>query len=121
VSVATREREAPPVPRRDWVDYAACWGMDLSLFYGSAGVPLLGRAADPGRAVCESCPVRRDCLIDALVEIAAPGGHHQLLGLRAGYLSHELRSTLRRFGWDVVAALAAHDAGTFYRHPRRKS
>ena len=58
--------------------------------------------------------MRRDCLIDALAE-------QEFLGLRGGYLGHELRSTLRRVGWDLAAAVAAYDAGDFYRHPRRRT
>jgi WhiB family redox-sensing transcriptional regulator len=96
-----------------WREEAACKGKDFSLFFGNDGVPLLGKAAVAGRAVCARCPVRRDCLIDALV-------YQEFLGLRAGYLGHELRSTLRRHGWDIAAAVAAYDAGDFYQHPRRK-
>jgi WhiB family redox-sensing transcriptional regulator len=102
-----------PRPTRDWRDDVACRGKDLSLFYGNDGQPLLGRAALPGRRVCAVCPVRRDCLIDALAE-------HEFLGLRAGFLGHELRSTLKRFGGDLAAAVAAYDAGAFYQAPRRR-
>lgn len=112
MSVAV-EISITPRPTAYWLEQAACRDKDLSLFYGSDTTPLLGKAALPGRTICAHCPVRRDCLIDTLTQ-------EEFLGLRAGFLGHELRSTLRRFGWDLAAAIAAYDAGVFYQAPRRR-
>ena len=103
-----------PRPTLFWQERAACKGKPSSLFFGTDGTPLLGKAAREGRVLCARCPVRRDCLIDALEQ-------QEFLGLRGGYLGHELRSTLRRHGWNVAAAVAAYDAGSFYQHPRRRA
>ena len=102
-----------PLARRDWGDDAACRTEDVSLFYGSGKVPLTGKAALPGRAVCSRCPVRRDCLIDAVRK-------REFIGMRAGFLGHELRHTLETLGWSVADAVAAYDAGAFHQ-PRRRT
>jgi len=104
---AMLERAAAPLrPGRDWGWDAICVGADPSLFFGSKEVPLAGSTTIPGRTLCGSCPVQRDCLIDALLE-------KDFRGLRAGYLGHERRHTLRRTG-SIEAALADFDAGVFY-------
>lgn len=47
-------------PNTEWMDEAACKGRALTEFFPPVG----GSAA--GRACCQVCPVRRDCLEFAL-------------------------------------------------------
>lgn len=57
----------------DWHDDAACRGMDVSLFF-----PTVGRyqVAQRAQRICERCPVREECLADAL----ATGTQHGVWG-----------------------------------------
>ncbi len=71
-----------PVPRRDWRDDAACLTADPELFF-----PLPGADDSAARGYCAACPVRVECLQDALAK--GDGG------IRGG-LSEEARSQLRR-------------------------
>lgn len=48
-------------PSRSWHDLAACRGVDPDLFF-----PQRGESLDPARAICATCPVRVDCLEEAL-------------------------------------------------------
>ena len=101
-----------PATRSDWQWDAACMGKDIRLFYGSDQHPLTGKATRPGRAICTGCAVRLECLIDALSK-------REFIGMRAGFLGHELRRTLRRNGWSIPAALEEYDRGTFGKEIRR--
>ena len=93
--------------RAHWGDDAACVGKPPELFYGSEKVPFTGRAATaPGRAICASCPVARDCLLESL-------RLREWVGLRAGFLGHERRDVLIRHHGDVASAIADYDAGIF--------
>jgi WhiB family transcriptional regulator, redox-sensing transcriptional regulator len=58
-----------------WQELAACAGMDVNLFFPqeNIGGPHEGRGVrgerermNKARAVCALCPVRRDCLMDAI-------------------------------------------------------
>lgn len=108
-------RTAPAVmlPRAYWQDDAACLGKPLELFFGSEDTPLTPAQAQAGRALCMSCPVRRDCLLDALLT-------NERAGLRGGYLGYERKHALARYKGSVQSAMAAYDAGSFYRPVRRK-
>lgn len=44
-----------------WRDLAECRGMGPALFYPAQGEPM-----DNAKAVCAECPVRAECLEDAL-------------------------------------------------------
>lgn len=62
----------PPTPRGgDWRDEAVCVDVDTTLFY-VPGAPIgweteLGKwQATEARAICSACPVRNQCLADAL-------------------------------------------------------
>lgn len=70
-------------PRSSWLHRAACRGAPPALFWGRT-------ATTRKRAVelCERCPVRRDCLLDAFV--LPPGG-----GIRAGTSEKERRLLMR--------------------------
>ena len=66
--VIYRERPA-------WYDDAACRGIDPALFYPGPGDVVVARQA---RAVCDVCPVQRQCLSHAL----ACQEHHGIWGGR---------------------------------------
>lgn len=44
-----------------WRDMAACLGMDTEIFF-----PRKGGTAEKAKEVCSGCPVRAECLDDAL-------------------------------------------------------
>jgi len=46
---------------RNWVDMAACRGLDSTIFY-----PLTDDEADPAKLVCSGCPVAEECLEHAI-------------------------------------------------------
>lgn len=45
-----------------WQDYAACYGLDIDLFFLKQGGTLSQKVVD----ACETCPVREKCLTHAL-------------------------------------------------------
>lgn len=45
----------------DWRDLALCAEIDPELWF-----PEKGESARPAKRVCRACPVRRECLADAL-------------------------------------------------------
>lgn len=53
-----------PVPDAVWTPMAACLGMDQAVFYPE-GYGQGSRTAE-ARMKCRGCPVRRECLVDAL-------------------------------------------------------
>ena len=44
-----------------WQDSAACIGADTAIFFPESGDPV-----GPAKALCRACPVREQCLTDAL-------------------------------------------------------
>ncbi|MEO9223369.1 MAG: WhiB family transcriptional regulator [Acidimicrobiales bacterium] len=46
-----------------WRKHAACSGLDPAIFYPNSEYE---EEAEPAKAVCEACPVRKDCLEYAL-------------------------------------------------------
>ncbi len=58
----------PTMPRWGWQADAACFGMNVDLFFGRDGEPAAEREARERRAVaiCGGCPVRDACLDHAL-------------------------------------------------------
>lgn len=70
--------------RPAWHAEAACAGAELDVFF-----PPLGRSAREAKAVCSGCPVRVQCLDEALVD---PDLDH---GVRGGLSARE-RTRLRR-------------------------
>ncbi len=44
-----------------WQDSAACIGADTAIFFPESGDPV-----GPAKALCRACPVREQCLADAL-------------------------------------------------------
>lgn len=49
---------------QDWVKQAACRGMDTNFFFPERGE--ICKTNNPIKAVCDRCPVRRECLEYAL-------------------------------------------------------
>ena len=55
----------------EWVEQALCREIGHELFF-----PEKGESAEPAKQVCAKCPVRRECLEDAL----ATGARYGVLG-----------------------------------------
>lgn len=51
---------------RRWWDHAACKGMPLDLFIFEHGEPQINKKIKDAKAVCATCPVRTQCLEEAL-------------------------------------------------------
>lgn len=85
-----RARAGQPIPEvqdRDWASKAACKSLPLSMFFPSAkGKAPKDPWAEP-RKVCDRCPVRDDCLADALRDESVRGAH----GMRGGLTPSERR------------------------------
>jgi WhiB family transcriptional regulator, redox-sensing transcriptional regulator len=75
-----------------WWDHAACQGRDVEFFFAPGHNPGV-------KQVCASCPVRRECLADALesekADYIAVG---RLYGVRGGLLPVERIRMLRNEG-----------------------
>jgi WhiB family redox-sensing transcriptional regulator len=69
-----------------WRQLAACRGRDTDAFYVSKDVL---HPPDEIREVCESCPVRADCLFEALV--------HREQGVWGGTTERQRKLLLRRY------------------------
>jgi|SRR5579872_3411863 len=82
-----------------WQDRALCEGEDPEVFF-----PRPGRGADRARALCAACPVRPECLADALENSARHGPG--LYGIWGGTTERERRRLRRKTGGDVTAAVA---------------
>ena len=73
---------------RGWRTRAACLDVDPELFFPTAeSGPAYGTQVTAAKAVCAGCPVRTECLIEALARIP--------YGIAGGLTSHE-RDQLRR-------------------------
>ncbi len=83
-----RQRPNHPEPVRAWRDRAACRDVDPELFYPAAeDGPSLRAQVTAAKAVCAGCPVRVECLAEALARIP--------YGVAGGLTEHERRQ-LRR-------------------------
>jgi WhiB family redox-sensing transcriptional regulator len=81
-----------------WRDVAACRGQPTSWFFAErGGVPTTANAL----AICRGCPVRLDCLDDAL---AFEAGERVAFGVRAGFTAAERIAMIRRRPRVVVTA-----------------
>lgn len=69
--------------RPGWHAEAACRGEDLSVFF-----PVRGDSSKPAKAICERCPVRTECLEEALADLELD------FGVRGGMSARE-RKALR--------------------------
>lgn len=70
----------------NWRDRAACVGRDVNYFFAKPGTEM----ADAALSMCETCPVRDQCLEDALAY--DPADDH---GIRGG-LTERARRKLRK-------------------------
>jgi hypothetical protein len=72
-----------------WRERAACRDVDPELFFPTAkpGTPAHDRQAAPAKKVCRRCPVREQCLTDALARLPH--------GVAGGLTEHE-REQIRR-------------------------
>lgn len=69
----------------DWRQEAACFGTDINMWY-----PGPEANTEIQRRICEGCPVKKECLSDALTY-----DDWDDYGYRAG-LSHRARNKMRR-------------------------
>lgn len=95
--------EPPARPDGGWRDRSACRGEDTERWF-----PISAARFDTGAmAICEGCPVRRDCARHAQDTAS--------VGLWAGFLLPEQKGELDRFLTDPVAAAVAAEPepGTF--------
>lgn len=105
ISIATLSGERTPgagptpqpgaAPGNLWTAVAACAGMDPDIFHPHGkGNALYIRA----RAVCARCPVRAQCLAEALaVEVSRTGEYRH--GMWGGLTPDERASLYRRSRW----------------------
>jgi WhiB family transcriptional regulator, redox-sensing transcriptional regulator len=68
-----------------WREHAACAGKDPDMFF-----PGRGEATAPAKKVCNSCPVKADCLDHALT-------HREAFGIWAGTSERERRVLRRQY------------------------
>ena len=73
----------------EWMQRAACKGMDPEIFFPEAAH---GPAGDEARAVCETCPVRVQCLEYALANVEPDG----IWGGKTWRQRRKIRSDRRR-------------------------
>ena len=98
--------------RREWRSRAACLGVDPELFFPAAETgPVYDAQVSAAKAVCRPCPVRAECLAEALTRIP--------YGIAGGLTEDERRALGRRPGRADSAAQrpvsterAAERAGT---------
>lgn len=69
-----------------WHSLAACLGSDPSLWF-----PQAGESADEAKAICTTCPVRDDCLNDAM-------NNRDMHGIRGGLSVRERRRLAHSLG-----------------------
>ncbi|MEU2657148.1 WhiB family transcriptional regulator [Streptomyces sp. NPDC007325] len=80
-----------------WRAAAACQEVDPDLFFPvGLGSPALAQAEE-AKKVCRRCPVRRQCLSEALAEPQPPAG------VWGGLTEAERRSLRRRSGREAAA------------------
>lgn len=107
---------AVPGTANRWRAAAACAGLDLSMFYtertGTARAAL---------AVCAACPVRAECLADAL-DAERQVSIQEIFGVRGGMSAIGRRKLLgaeRTRAIRARVALCGTDSG-YYRHRRER-
>ena len=78
-----------PVRGEHWQARAACAGMDTEMFYPPGHHPAIDHVWDEPRAVCLDCPVRDECLADAVE-------HRDAWGMRGGLVPSQLDRIMQR-------------------------
>ena len=91
MSQVRRQSAVLPRPNWGWQDDAACREEDLILFFGPDGErqPEREIRERKAKAVCAECPVRTECLADAL-------DNRVEFGVWGGMTERERRALLRR-------------------------
>lgn len=51
---------------KEWLSYALCKGMDTNDFYPEPGTLGYGKAVAKMKALCKMCPVKTNCLDEAI-------------------------------------------------------
>lgn len=92
--------------RPEWMEHAACRGVDPDLFF-----PARGEDQDAVKAICAACPVRFDCLDYAMV-------NSEKFGVWGG-LSEKQRRALRRHGRPTPPQIVHGTNGGHRAHLRR--
>lgn len=93
----SQQGQPPAAPRGDarpdWLELAACQGMNVGLFFAPAvELPSERRAREEAaKAVCAVCPVRIQCLEEAM-------RRRERYGIWGGLSSMERKSAHRRRG-----------------------
>lgn len=99
--------EAPVVERcgterRDWRSRAACLDVDPELFFPAAEAgPVYDVQVAAAKAVCHRCPVRAECLAEALARIP--------YGIAGGLTEDERRALRRRPGLASLPEVAGEE------------
>jgi len=97
-----------------WRDLAACRGMDINLFFSERGD---WHSVQAAKAACAACPVREQCLAEAIEE-----DEHSGHGIRGG-VGPKVRQKMRaaaggRKGWTPITHGTDHG---YKLHKRRGS
>lgn len=79
-----------PSDRDAWRNHAACRGCDPELFFPDRGGPSTAIAAQ-AKAICAACPVRTECLEEAIRD-------NEEYGVRGGMTPRERRRLRRERG-----------------------
>ena len=79
-----RLRYRPGTPRPGWQARRACAGLPLDMFFDQPN-------QTAAVAVCETCPVRQDCLHDGWAVESAVANVLDICGVRGGLLECERR------------------------------
>lgn len=89
-AVRVVERPLRLVRDGEWLDRAACANEDVSLFYDHDRETFDGRQSRVliAKSICESCPVRKECLETAIA-------NEEPYGIWGGFTPHE-RFALKR-------------------------
>jgi WhiB family redox-sensing transcriptional regulator len=80
--VGTIRTSSAPAAPDDWREMAACRGMNTSMFFQE------GHHELSARSVCRQCPVRQECVGEAIIE--------NLYGVWGGTNERERAATRRR-------------------------
>ncbi len=103
--------ESGTVHRSTWVTAAACRGCSVDLFYADRS-----GSSTEALAVCATCPVRAECLADALA-FERTVAVQEVYGVRGGMSAMERRRLLAVDRVRQPRAACGTDSG-YYRHRR---
>lgn len=96
------EIETSKTTARGWRNRAVCRDVDPELFFPAAeSGPIRDAQVTAAKAVCAGCPVRRECLAEALARIP--------YGIAGGLTEHERGRLRRRTGTPGCGVVAAVD------------